>query len=263
LVSRFFFERMNSRDRDFGDGGRSAQINLALLCQKYTRAKIGREKFLLKRWETYNHAAFKIQEAYRRWRMTQITRRRIKYKIGNKIKQSFPGNPGKCWANVIENKGTHAEKMAMWRNIVELRRAHRNSSTELCIKALVQTHGELSKAITLLGSSEFGFQSHFGPPLPEDIKESLNPYRKSSALRDEELELLLRQRPNSSFTRRAHRHLQQTLQTSAKFTRDAYDLEGILLKSYYTKGNAQEQSKPKGTGPILNPLKPPPKGRHR
>jgi hypothetical protein len=251
---------MNSRY--FGDEGSNDEINLALICQRYTRAKIGRERYLLQRWETYNLAALKIQEAYRRWKMTHLTRRRIKNKIGNKNKTTVPGNSAKCWANVMENKGTHSEKMAMWRNIVELRRAHRQSSTELCIKALVQTQGELSKAITLLGSSEFGFQSHFGPPLAEDIKESLNPYRKSSALRDDEMEILLRQRPSSS-TRRAHRHLQQTLQSSAKFTRDDYDLEGIILKSYYTKGNVPEQSKPKGTGPILNPLKPPHKGRNR
>lgn len=251
---------MNSRD--FGDRGSNDEVTLALICQRYTRAKIGREKYLLQRWEIYNLSAFKIQEAYRRWKMIQITRRRIRNMIGNKSKVSVTGNTAKCWTNVIENKGTHAEKMAMWRNVVELRRAHRHSSTELCIKALVQTHGELSKAITLLGSSEFGFQSHFGPPLREDIKESLNPYRKSSTLRDEEMEILLRQRPNSSSTRRAHRHLEQTLQSSAKLTRDDYDLENILLKSYYTKGNVQEQSKPKGNGPILNPLKPH-KGRQR
>lgn len=220
-------------------------LDLALLCQRYTRGKLGREKYFLKRWERYNLAAYKIQRLYRTWKIIQFTRNKNRNNLLHVSKKSM--NPSKCWGNVMENKGTHAEKMAIWRNVVELRRAHRQSSTELCIKALIQTQGELSKAITLLGSSEFGFQSHFGPPLEEGIKESLNPYRKASVIRDEDLELLLRQRPNSASTRRAHRHLQQTLQTSAQMTRDEYDLEGIILQSYYTKGNLQDQSKSKGT----------------
>jgi hypothetical protein len=230
------------------------ELQLAILCQRYFRGKIGRESFLLRRWEKYNLAAYRIQIAFRLYKL-QMNQRRVKNKK-NKIRTGSLGsksiNPLKSWNSVMDNKATHEEKMAVWRNVIELRRAHRHSSTELCIKALVQSQGELQKAITLLGSSEFSFQSHFGPPLEEDLKESLNPYRKSSAMKDDELEMLLRKRTVTATTRRAHRHLQQTLQSSAQLTtmtREEYDLEEVILRAYYTKGTpSSDQKKSKVRG---------------
>jgi hypothetical protein len=225
------------------------ELCLAVLCQRYFRGINGRETFLLRRWEKYNLAAYRIQRAFRSHQLQSIHKENLKNKK-SKLKIGPLGNksinPIKSWISVMENKGTHEEKMSVWRNIVELRRAHRRSSTELCIKALIQSQGELGKAITLLGSTEFSFQSHFGPPLDEEMKESMNPYRKSSIIRDEELDMLLRQRSTTNSTRRAHRHLQQTLQTSAQFTtsttREEYDLEEVILRAYYTKGNQPSDS---------------------
>ena len=223
---------------------------LALQCQRIIRGKIARDDYQLKRWEKLNLCALKIQRIYRSWRILQYTkiRNKNKFKFNNnnnnnnnnltirgtkRIKNDLNNN---SYLNVINNKGNHSEKMFVWRQIIELRRGYRHSSTELCIKALIQSNGDVSKAMTLLGSSEFSYQAHFGPPLEEDVKESLNPYHKTSTLRDEELEVLLRQRPNSTSMRRAHKHLQQTLQTSTQLTREEYDLETILLQSYYVKG---------------------------
>lgn len=230
--------------------------NIALNCQRILRGRLGREEYQLKKWEKLNLSALKIQIKYRKWKMLQYTKKRNENKLLNininklnnlninkKIKNNLYLN---SWNNVMNNKGNHNEKMFIWRQIIELRRGYRHSSTELCIKALIQGNGDVSKAITLLGSSEFSFQSHFGPPLEEDIKESLNPYRKTSTLRDEELEILLRQRPNSASMRRAHKHLQQSLITSAQLNREEYDLETILLQSYYVKSTEkQEKSKNK------------------
>jgi hypothetical protein len=185
--------------------------------------------------------------------MLQFARKR--YKIKDRIRDI--GRHNTCaWEKVSQKTANHADKLAAWRNIIELRRAHRQCSTDVCIKALSSTKGDVAKAITLLGSREFSYEAHFGTGIDEDLKESLNPY-KSGALREESAEMIQRYQRSlanagstgSQGIRRAHKHLQQTLATSALLTRSAYDLESILLQSYYSKcGVVQSKGKMKSRG---------------
>lgn len=174
--------------------------------------------------------------------MLQFTRKRYKKVTKNKIDKST-GN----WEKVLNDKGSPSEKMVIWRNVIELRRAYREYSTEVCLKALVKTNGDLTKAIPLLGSRDFGYQAQYGAPLPEDIKDSLNPYSRSY-FTEESIEKMSKNRSMSSGSRRAHRHLQESLHTrSAHFISPAYDLENIVRQSYFSKNCVQPHASVKKT----------------
>jgi hypothetical protein len=164
--------------------------------------------------------------------MLQFTRKRYK-KVTKKAIDKSSGN----WEKVLNNKGSNSEKMIIWRNVIELRRAFREYSTEMCLKALSKTNGDLTKAIPLLGSKDFAFQAQYGPPIPEEMKDSLNPYSRVYMTEDSIEKMMNNPRSMSSGSRRAHRHLHESLQTagSANYTPPAFDLENIVMQSYYSK----------------------------
>lgn len=151
-----------------------------------------------------------LQCLFRKWKWTQVTRKRL-------IKKFIPkkeGSKDKCWSKVIENKATRDEKMQTWRNVIELRRAYRDSDSELCLKALLATNGDLNKAMPLLGNKEFRFQADYSTPLTEDFKECLNPYVRSFLHNDEEDRNINKGatlRNINTSSRRAHRHLAESL----------------------------------------------------
>eukprot|EP00602_Paraphysomonas_sp_CaronLab_P003833 CAMPEP_0185039142 /NCGR_PEP_ID=MMETSP1103-20130426/35683_1 /TAXON_ID=36769 /ORGANISM="Paraphysomonas bandaiensis, Strain Caron Lab Isolate" /LENGTH=235 /DNA_ID=CAMNT_0027577913 /DNA_START=54 /DNA_END=761 /DNA_ORIENTATION=+ len=203
---------------------------IAVHCQKTARGIKARDKAQIKRWERANIAAYRIQAAFRNWRMLQFTRKRYK-KISKK-----PTEKGQTsWEKVMTNKASHDEKMSAWRNVIELRRAYSEYTTEVCIKALLHTNGDLSSALPLLGGRDFGYQARYGPPLGENVKESMNPYSKVYLAEDSMERLIRNPRSIASHSRRAHRHLQESLNTGALFTRAAYDLENVVMQSYFCK----------------------------
>jgi len=116
---------------------------------------------------------------------------------------------------MIENKATREEKMQIWRNVIELRRAYKDSNPELCLKALLAVDGDLSKAFPLLGNKEFRFQAEYSTPLSEDFKECLNPYMRGYLYNDDEDRNIQKgakmRSKNTSSGRRAHRHLAESL----------------------------------------------------
>lgn len=164
--------------------------------------------------------------------MLQFTRKRYK-KISKKAIDKSSSN----WEKVLNNKGTHSEKMIVWRNVIELRRSFREYTTDMCLKALARTNGDLTKAIPLLGSKDFAYQAQYGPPLPEEMKDALNPYTKVFLTEDSIEKIMKNTRSMSSGSRRAHRHLHESLHTagSANYTPPAFDLENIVIQSYYKK----------------------------
>ena len=126
-----------------------------------------------------------LQKAFRTWKMLQFTRKRYKRVTKKKLDKSS-GN----WEKVLSNQGTHAEKMIIWRNVIELRRGFPEYTSEMCLKALITTNGDLTKAVPLLGSLDFAYQAQYGPPIAEDIKESINPYTKTY-LSEESMEKMM------------------------------------------------------------------------
>mmetsp|Transcript_8791 Transcript_8791/g.14979 ORF Transcript_8791/g.14979 Transcript_8791/m.14979 type:complete len:232 (-) Transcript_8791:127-822(-) len=217
---------------------------IALHCQKALRGRNSRYDAVNKRWERSNIAAFKIQCLFRKWKWTQVTRKRF-------VKKFIPKKLGKdnCWAKVVENKATREDKMQTWRNVIELRRAFRDSDAELCLKALLASNGDLNKAMPLLGNKEFRFQADYSTPLTEEFKECLNPYVRGFLHNDEEDKginkgaTLIRNKTTSG--RRAHRHLAESLLSSNSVEPPLIDLEPIVMQAYFSKNCSKVKKKKK------------------
>ena len=115
---------------------------------------------------------------------------------------------------MLENKATREEKMQIWRNVIELRRAYRDSDAELCLKALLAANGDLNKAVPLLGNKEFRFQAEYSTSLSDDFKECLNPYVRGYLYKEEDDRNITKaasMRNRNTSSRRAHRHLAESL----------------------------------------------------
>lgn len=57
--------------------------------------------------------------------------------------------------SIISEDGTFEDKMAFWRGAIELRRAHKIHSTDLIVRSLIDSEGELSRAIVLMGTKDY------------------------------------------------------------------------------------------------------------
>lgn len=138
--------------------------------------------------------------------------------------------PKDSWRHIIDGSASFEDKMATWRNVIELRRGHRDLSTDVCLKALIETHGELSRAIPLLGSKDFTIQADHRPELGVDFRNLLNPYIDNTATKGDT------QKAEKFRKLRAHRHLQESLMSSSTSTLpSALNLERVVMKSYYVK----------------------------
>ncbi len=115
-----------------------------------------RNEARLKLWMSYELSAIKIQRLYRCWKFSHAFRSNIARKLNmKKYKLNSVPNLSDCFKRIINEESTHEEKMNFWRSIIELRKAHNTHSTDTLIKALVESKGDLSRAITLIGTKEF------------------------------------------------------------------------------------------------------------
>jgi hypothetical protein len=64
--------------------------------------------------------------------------------------------------NTVAGDSIFAEKMCLWRGAVELRRAHKVHSTDLIIRALIDSAGDLSRAVVLLGTKDYALLNNSG-----------------------------------------------------------------------------------------------------
>ena len=141
--------------------------------------------------------------------------------------------------------------MVIWRNVIELRRQFRDVSPEVCLKALISTNGELPKAVALLGSRDFSFYAENKASLNNDVKACLNPsqisnkaleeqYRASQSMNTSTNKLVTQSGARNGRTMRAHRHLQETIRSSAAasleqpYPEGIVDLRQLVLKCYYS-----------------------------
>lgn len=161
--------------------------------QRLWRGRMARDRVRVYIWERYNLSASKIQ-FYWRWVLLRRKRQIIKKltKKGNKyskaVKQEIEINDTNVVVKELitrlrrgnqhlKNISKHArfdtqesltailnddysleDKINVWRFIIELRRAHPNHNIDSCIKSLLESKGELARAITLLGIPEFALR---------------------------------------------------------------------------------------------------------
>lgn len=146
---------------------------LALAVQRKLRGNLARSRARILRYERYQSAALTIQWAYRAYRVIQLSRRRVK--ADERIRsdrmsvglQPVAVEAKERWKRLLAGEASFQEKADMWRNIVELRRAH-GYSTDVCMKALLHSDGDLTRAISIIGNPEFNFK-YGGDKLPDDV----------------------------------------------------------------------------------------------
>ena len=115
------------------------------------------------RYERYQSAALTIQWAYRAYRVIQLSRRKIQIDVQIASSKMSVGlqpvalESKERWKRLLAGDASFQEKTDLWRNIVELRRAH-SYSTDICLKALLHSDGDLTRAISIIGNPEFNFR---------------------------------------------------------------------------------------------------------
>lgn len=159
----------------------------------------------VKLWIKYELAARKIQRNYRRYYTTrsnglEAQRLKIKLKSLQRLNRAFDlpylmsGGHGKDAAKlntsapsnskattsiagalqaIIEHSDNKEDKFFLWRTIIDLRRNNPTLSVDLLIKALMEAHGDLSRASLIMSNREFLAQNK--TPMPNSIKNLLLP----------------------------------------------------------------------------------------
>jgi hypothetical protein len=142
---------------------------ISIEIQRLLRGYLGRKYATLKRWERFNISAYSIQQAYKQYVIRKnfdviITKKLNKNKkqlhksIKNRIEiiEKSNGNArGGAIDKILRGDANMEEKMYLWRSALEIRRAHSHYSTDLILKALLASTGDLSRALTLMGNVDF------------------------------------------------------------------------------------------------------------
>jgi hypothetical protein len=155
---------------------------------------------------------------------------------------------GRPLQTILAGAGSFNEKIMIWRNVVELRRSFRDVSPEVCLKALLNANGDMSRALAQLGSKDFSFYAENKTSLSPELKAALNPSQLSNRALDEKLRAA--QALNTSSHKiahgarhgrsmRAHRHLQDSIKNAANIGEEPYpdsgvDLRQLVLKCYFS-----------------------------
>ena len=153
--------------------------------QKFSRGIAARKKAKMDIWIRYNHAAFIIQWGYRNWRNKCQMRAlplRAAY-IANmtektpppKLRESLtsPSTVEDLTQKIVRNKATYEEIMIVWRHVIELRRGFSHSSTDVLLKALIDSRCDINRAAVLMGNAEFVIRND--PDLPKHIRAQFLP----------------------------------------------------------------------------------------
>lgn len=228
----------------------------AINLQRLYRGAKARYEVKVFRYYRWQHAAQVIQIAYRRYRLLIIV---DKAKTSRKtvLKKSKKSNIVQLSSSLLKHvhnsNASYEEKMTFWRSVLELRRAHGTYETEVLIKAIVASKGDLNRALVLMGNEQFALMqlADFSPrkkelylPMYQKIMNEKNydvPTNASSNY--EELikgigsgqidvvrSLKLRQQAQ------VYDELQlKTRGENENFCPDGLDVSRILYKSYYSQ----------------------------
>lgn len=117
-------------------------------------------------WVQYELSATKIQRAFRSWNYARQFRRNYsrKLKILSGTTSNVP-NLEESFRNIVSEDSTFDNKMCFWRAAVELRRAHKVHRTDLIIRALIDSGGDQSRAVVLLGTKDYAFLNKADVPM--------------------------------------------------------------------------------------------------
>ena len=74
----------------------------------------------------------------------------------------------------LRNMATFDEKMSVWRALVELRRGHRDMSPHICLKAMIEANGDLSRAMVLMGDQTYHLKNE--GDVPRHLRQIFMPF---------------------------------------------------------------------------------------
>jgi len=130
----------------------------AIHLQRLYRGYKARYEVKVFRYYRWQHAAQVIQIAYRRYRLLIIVDKAkiSKKKASSKSKKADIVQLTSSLLKHVHNiQASYEEKITLWRSVLELRRAHGTYDTEVLIKAIVASKGDLNRALVLMGNEQF------------------------------------------------------------------------------------------------------------
>jgi hypothetical protein len=141
---------------------------IAVHCQRLYRGWRARMWIVAARYMQLIAYVTLIQRCYRRYRLGIYLRPKRSIDV---LSDSHLEN----WDAVATGNGTFEERMFVWRKVLELRRAYPKFSTELCLRALLVTEGDLQRALVIIAYPEFYMNFKTAPPLPPHIRNCFLP----------------------------------------------------------------------------------------
>lgn len=128
----------------------------AIHLQRLYRGAKARYEVKVFRYYRWQHAAQVIQIAYRRYRLLIIVHKaKVSKKKAKSKKLDIIQLSSSLLKHVHNSQASYEEKMTFWRSVLELRRAHGTYDTEVLIKAIIASKGDLNRALVLMGNEQF------------------------------------------------------------------------------------------------------------
>lgn len=154
-----------------------------------------------------------------------------KHRVPQSVGHPTSLNFRKC----LRNRAEFDEKMSVWRAIIELRRGHFGRDTHICMKAMLEANGDVSRAMILMGDPTYHLKNE--GPVPLHLQQMFMPF-----LRDEEYMILSKKQssPSKKMTGAGFRSL-QTLRAASMAAADdddeggGLDLSPVVLDAYFTQ----------------------------
>ena len=175
----------SSNSKQFPEWREKVGLIIASNIQRMYRGWKVRRMLLFERWIEMNHAASIIQKAFRSNRQKMENKyftdayifAKDKKKILAEFRLKQQSNYNSKIERIFNNECTYEENTAFWRSIIELRRAYRQYSTDVLIKALIENKSDVLGAIKTLGNIQFSIRNDANLSienrlrfLPESIK---------------------------------------------------------------------------------------------
>ena len=108
-----------------------------------------------------------------------------------RLKSMAPPTPSTtlAWESLPFGGGSYHERIALWRAVIELRRAHPRFCTDVCLRALILAEGNLQRALIIIANPEFHLSAQSGLDLSFEQKCLFLPFVEATPLKIEETQI--------------------------------------------------------------------------
>lgn len=128
-------------------------------------------------WMLREVSARIIQRHFRLWYCWRLTlrhcRRRSRRSTARHSSRSMMPSLSDSFQRIVNEQASFEDRMTFWRGAVELRRAHRELSSDLLVKAMIDSRADLSRSIVLLGTKSFVEKNSYD--IPSKLRDLFSP----------------------------------------------------------------------------------------